>query len=348
MVKKLPHDEYVARLYKINPNIEVLDEYAGIHTNILHRCKLDKYEWYVCPDSILHGHGCPVCYGNDKKTHDKYIEDVSKINLNIEVVGRYINAKTDILHRCKIDGYEWMSKPNNILNGFGCPVCANRAIGQAPDYKNSIWSSKYKDYFSKYMTEEQMKVHMPYSNKKVDVICPDCKRHKLIEPSQLLRRGLGCQCGDGISYPNKFVYSVLNQLGIEFISEYAPEWSDKKQYDVFIPSINCIIENHGAQHYTDVLCWNNRTLEEEKRNDEYKKMLAIENGIRHYIVINCSCSTESFIKQSILNSELPVILNFTEQDINWIMCDKYASSNVVKIVAELWNNGLSIKQIIQN
>ena len=28
------------------------------------------------------------------------------------------------LHRCLIDGFEWEAQPNNILQGTGCPQCA--------------------------------------------------------------------------------------------------------------------------------------------------------------------------------------------------------------------------------
>lgn len=65
-----------------------------------------------------------------RKTHEQYVEEVSTINSNIEVVGRYTEAKTKILHKCKIDGCEWYSTPNNILRGHGCPKCANQLISQ--------------------------------------------------------------------------------------------------------------------------------------------------------------------------------------------------------------------------
>ena len=46
-----------------------------------------------------------------KKTHEEYVVEVAKANPNIEVIGTYINIKTKILHRCKIDGYEWYATP---------------------------------------------------------------------------------------------------------------------------------------------------------------------------------------------------------------------------------------------
>lgn len=344
-MKKISHEEYVARVAEINPNIKVLEKYMGKDAKILHKCLIDGYEWSVVPRSILSGHGCPMCYGNTKKTHEQYISEVSNVNPNIEVIGKYVNAKYSILHKCKIDGYEWMANPNNILNGMHCPVCVHRAIGQSPEYKNSIWSSEYREYFSKYMTEEQMKSYMPNSNKKIDLICPDCGKHKLKSPADLLKRGLGCVCGDGISYPNKFIYSVLTQLHIEYIQEYCPSWSNKKQYDIYIPSLNCIIENHGIQHYSSSFYKYGISYEDEIENDKYKSDLAKENGISYYIVINCRKSDAELIKQSVLNSKMPEILHFTYDDIDWIKCDKYASSNMVKYISDLWNSGLSIKQI---
>ena len=60
-----------------------------------------------------------------KKTHDEYVNEVFEINQNIEVVGIYINAKSPIMHRCNVDGYEWNAMPDHILRGRGCPKCAN-------------------------------------------------------------------------------------------------------------------------------------------------------------------------------------------------------------------------------
>lgn len=58
-----------------------------------------------------------------KKTHEAYVREVCQINQFIEVVDEYINNQTPILHRCKIDGHEWMARPSNVLRGRGCPKC---------------------------------------------------------------------------------------------------------------------------------------------------------------------------------------------------------------------------------
>lgn len=282
-----------------------------------------------------------------KLTHEEYIVKVKNTNPYIEVLGRYINMHTKILHKCKICKHEWSVKPSDIVNKHGCPICSKRIIGNSPEYKNSIWASEHRDYFAKYITEEQMKIYMPYTNKKIEMVCPDCGEHKMTSPNTLLRNGLGCICGDGISYPNKFIYSMLKQLDIEIILEYSPEWANRKQYDIYIPNLKCIVENHGAQHYKDGFTMFNKTYEIEKQNDKEKRQIAKENGIKNYIVIDCRNSNKEWIKQSVLNSELINIIGFSEADIDWDKCDKFAVSNMVKEISDLWNKGMCVEQIIE-
>ena len=165
----------------------------------------------------------------DRKTHQKYVQEVSELHPNIEVGSLYVNAHTKILHRCLIDNYKWIATPNNVLQGNGCPVCAHKIIGPAPEYRNSIWASEYKEYFSQFLTEEQMKQYMPHSNKKIDVKCPLCHTVKQITINNLLNCGLSCRmCSDTISFANKFVFNVLQQLKLKVKTEYSPEWANKK------------------------------------------------------------------------------------------------------------------------
>lgn len=279
-----------------------------------------------------------------RKTHKEYIKEVAIINPNIEVIAMYAGNHSPILHRCKIDRYEWLAQPTNVLIGEGCPVCAGRIIGNPPEYKNSIWASEHKEYFSRFLTTEQMKTHTPQSNKYVEAICPDCGYKKNTKVSNLFYRGFSCKCGDGQSYPNKFIYNLLDQLSIEYTPEKFFDWSNRKIYDIYIENFNCLIENHGRQHYIGGFeKFGGRTLEEEQKNDNYKKQLAIDNNISHYIIIDCSSSKIDFIKNSIMDSELPKILNFNEKDINWFQCHEFAISNLVKIAANLWKENLSVR-----
>ena len=114
---------FINELAKVNTDIEIIGTYINARTKINCKCLIDGCEWSAIPRTLLYGHGCPICSGNKKKTHEEYVQDVLHINSDIEVIGEYVNSDTAILHRCKVDGCEWLAKPNNILSGKGCPNC---------------------------------------------------------------------------------------------------------------------------------------------------------------------------------------------------------------------------------
>lgn len=56
---------------QINPNIEVVGQYNGNHTKILHRCKLDGCEWFAQPANILNHEGCHICASKTRAEKQK-------------------------------------------------------------------------------------------------------------------------------------------------------------------------------------------------------------------------------------------------------------------------------------
>jgi predicted RNA-binding Zn-ribbon protein involved in translation (DUF1610 family) len=211
----------------------------------------------------------------------------------------------------------------------GCAVCSRIAIGPAPTYVNSIFASNYKNYFSVYMTEEQMKLYMPKSERKILVTCPQCGHVKKIAICDLLRNGLGCpKCSDGVSYPNKFGRNFIEQLNVKnIIYEYRPKWlvvnDNQCSYDIYFEynDTKYIIEmdgglGHGNFTYKRI----DGNDIDGLRRDLAKDKLAQANGIT-VIRIDCKKSDSNYIKDNIMNSPLPSILNFSESDIDWAKCD---------------------------
>ena len=350
MGKAKTHEKYVEELTVINPNIEIIDNYVNTATAVLHRCKIDGYIWSVKPHRILRGQQCPICknqklHKERAKTHKEYVQELYENNINIDVVERYVNCRTKIYHQCRECGHKWIVLPGAILNGQGCPVCTHKIIGDAPQFLNSIWASDYKDFYSKYMSEDDMKSIMPNSGQKIIIHCPHCNYEKTATVNSITKSGFKCLCDDGLSFPNKFVYSVLKQLDIRIKTEYSPEWANRKRYDNYLLDYNIIIENHGIQHYKEMGTSKFRSLQEEQANDVYKKEMAIKNGITKYIVLDCRCSTLAWIKKSIMNSELPILLNFTENDIDWNKALSYAANSLVYKVAEIYQTEESLPKI---
>lgn len=349
MGKSKTHEEYIKEVEIKNPNIEVIGTYVNSDTKIDHRCKKHDIIWSAAPTNILHGSGCRICARRNasnrlRDSDEEYIRKLHDVMPHVDILEPYQGQNVEILHICHICGSTFISKPNNVLIKGHCTVCSGGRIGSAPEYKNSIWASEYRDFFSAYMTEEQMKSTFPKSGKKIDVLCPDCHKIKKISPINLITKGLGCQCGDNWSFANKFVYNVLCQLGLSIKTEYSPSWANKKRYDIFLEDYSLIVENHGKQHYEESTM-TTRSLEEEQENDRLKEIVATQNGIDNYVVLDCRESHMAHIKRSILNSQLPVLLRFSETDVDWTKATAYASKSLIKQAAELYTLGHTMKDI---
>ena len=131
---KKTHEKYVSEVYEINSNIKVIGQYVNARIPIEHYCMQHDVFWNALPYNVLLGCGCPKCGleksgAANRKSHEEYVKEVEIENPNIEVIGQYQNAIMPILHRCKIDGCEWMAIPNNILSKSGCPQC-NESHGE--------------------------------------------------------------------------------------------------------------------------------------------------------------------------------------------------------------------------
>ena len=130
------HEQYVEELSIKSPNLKVIEEYIDSVTPILHYCiKHDNY-WKVCPNNALNRNGCPECgkeshYELSSKSHDDYVFEVSAKNPNIEVVEKYINGRTKIMHYCLLHDVYWMAYPYSILQGCGCFECGKEKISSS-------------------------------------------------------------------------------------------------------------------------------------------------------------------------------------------------------------------------
>lgn len=136
-------EQYIKEVKDINPDIEVIGEYKGAHKRIAHKCLVHNITWDTSPTSILMGCGCKECakekhYAKSAKTHNQYVEELKIANPNIDVLEKYIDSLTPILHKCKKDGYEWRATPTNLLYRTGCPKCSKVYRKTHDDYVEEL------------------------------------------------------------------------------------------------------------------------------------------------------------------------------------------------------------------
>lgn len=231
---------------------------------------------------------------------------------------------------CNVCGYGGKITENRLNGRNGsCPCCSGHKIKEGfNDFKTNY------PELVKYFKNPNECSNLPcQTTRKVELKCLDCGATTLVSVNNFVKVGkFNCsKCSDGLSYPNKFMFNFLEQLNVDFEPEKVFSWIKSRRYDFYVSSINCIIEAHGKQHYVKGRSFPIQ-LEEQQKIDEEKRDLALKNGIDHYIEIDCSMSNSDFIKNNILNSKLNELFDLSS--INWIKCDEYSVSSLLKSVCE--------------
>lgn len=140
------HEEFLEKLYKINPDIDVVDRFINVNTRIRVRCRKCNNEWNAIPAQLLSGYGCRKCgtkkaHSEVRKTQAEFVNQMSGINPDIEVIGNYKSRHSRITVRCRICGNEWCAEAGSILLGRGCPCCGRK---KSSDKLNLIAVFKYR------------------------------------------------------------------------------------------------------------------------------------------------------------------------------------------------------------
>lgn len=252
----------------------------------------------------------------------------------------YVYREKYYQYECLECGYtDWKSENN--LKSRNCGCCSGKIPVKGINTLGDLRPDLIK-YFEN--PEDAFKITISVKNKQ-NLICPICKTKKQMTMDHLVNRGFSCsRCSDNISYPEKFMMSLLNQLNIKYIYQLSRknfEWCQNFKYDFYLPDYNCIIETNGAQHYGKV--FNSKQLYDETlSNDLAKKANAIYHGVDFYEWVDCSVSSPEFIAAEISQTKLCNILNFTIDQINLDKCDLDASKSIMKEICDYYSRHQNI------
>jgi hypothetical protein len=152
----------------------------------------------------------------------------------------------------------------------------------------------------------------------------------------LINYGFAChKCGDGVSYPNKFIRSMLDQLlDKNVFYEWSESWTKPYRYDSYfiVNGKQYIVEADGGWHYEDNKL-SHTPVDKIKEIDNLKDEMAKEHGII-VIRIDCQQSDKNYITKNILSSHLSTIFDLSNVD--WDKCNEYAYKNLIKTVCETY------------
>lgn len=144
-------------------------------------------------------------------TQESFIESLSQVNPDIEVLSPFTKAVERIEVRCKRCGKEWSPKAYSLLQGIGCSHCSS--VNAANTNKGKT-ARKTQAQF-----EEELKAISPKitvigeyvsNKKKLDVRCDVCGNEWSAVPNSLLY-GHGCpRCSkSGTSFMEQFILSAF-------------------------------------------------------------------------------------------------------------------------------------------
>lgn len=230
----------------------------------------------------------------------------------------------------------WINEDNIRCGSQGCPCCCTQSKIVSSNMNSMYHTDRWMVDLG--VLEEDARRYTAQSRNLVKCICPNCGRLSYKKPMNIYKcKSIACICGDGFSYPEKFMYSVLKQLDVEFETEYSPKYLGKKRSDFYLVKYKLVIEMDGLlghkggyMHSASELRLEDCINSDKEKENMHKKM-----GIKT-IRINCFKSDLNYIKKNILNSELVNYFNFSYMD--WEMCDNFSIRfNFVKEVCSYWN-----------
>ena len=124
-----------------------------------------------------------------RKTHIQFINEVK--DLPITIIGTYTTSKTKLDVQCTICLNKWQTRPNDILNGQGCPTCFEGRRG-----KSRLSNT---EQFSKKLNCSTIVIKGMYVKKDIPILCncTICNTDWSPTPSRLLE---GTRCPSCAAY----------------------------------------------------------------------------------------------------------------------------------------------------
>lgn len=136
---KVTNEDFVKKLYNVNPNVIALEKYQKCISKIKFQCLTDGTVFEATPNNVLRGHGCPVC--GRKKGSSNALKTKIKTNQDTLIGNKYprliecLKNKDDAFeygytsrHKlswiCPICNFEFIKSPSSMpLGDFVCPNC---------------------------------------------------------------------------------------------------------------------------------------------------------------------------------------------------------------------------------
>lgn len=135
---------------------------------------------------------------NRRKTHEQYVKECKEKAPNIRIRSKYVKAKEPVECECLICDFIWSTLAGNIIQGHGCPHCADLKTGK----RCKKTPEQYKRELE--IRNPSIKALSPYdgANTKIEHMCTVCGHKWFAQPANILS-GTGCpRCSNRFTMTN--------------------------------------------------------------------------------------------------------------------------------------------------
>ena len=268
---------FEARLHDDYPNIILNTSYIKSNSRVSCSCTICGYQWEPFPNNLLKN-GCPQC-ANRRKTNSFFVAEIANLNMGIELLSEYTGAHNPIDCKCLVCGHKWSPTAHSLLQGHGCPQCANNNTSQRLRKTHSQFVKELEQI------NPDIEVIGTYSlnNVNIDCLCRNCNYRWSPLPSDILL-GKGCpKCNGrrGTSFIEQLIFvAFAEELGYEKVIN-----RDKNaigyELDIFIPTLKLAIEPGSWK-------WHKNSTQ----RDELKRNLCADSGIRLITIYDSYSGTQ--------------------------------------------------------
>ena len=299
--KRKLRENYLKKVYeKFGDKIEILGEYVNNSTHILTKCHGHDVTWEVTPSTLLKSHGCSKCRSQAiRYSHEEYVQIMSKLHPNIEVLGEYINSLTKVELRCKKCGHEWATAPNSSVGKKrGCPKCAIKSLDRTHE--------EYVETMKEMHPNIEVLGNYVNTTVKVELRCKVCQHEWASAPANSITGSkTGCPaCKE--SRLEKETRKVLVSHGYKLESQYSFDdllgyYAVPLKFDFLLVDEGevILIECQGIQHEQPV---DFKGEGEEKARERFERQLEYDKMKRDYCNENGYKLIEVWHNEDVLES----------------------------------------------
>ena len=167
--------------------------YINANTKVCIICPIHGEFWQRPINHYKRGHGCPKCSQKHNYTTEEWVTKAKSVCGDIYDWSKvsYINNHTKVTLICKVHG-EFNIRPNCLLNGQRCPLCAKKQVTDALSSDKIEFIKKANNTHNN--CYDYSEVNYINSHIKVCIICP--KHGEFWQKPNTHLSGCGCpKCG---------------------------------------------------------------------------------------------------------------------------------------------------------